>query len=137
MQTGLIKNWLGNPLEIGPMYPFVGLEMVFFVVSFALAILYQIADGTHLEKGDRVQAADVRCRGAFHILAHRPREQLRALGSQLGGAAALLYRDEGARHQPWLAIGPRHAAQRLACGGHQALLEGKAVKIALLPHLQH
>ena len=42
MQTGLIENWLGNPLEIGPMYPFVGLEMVLFVVSFALAILYTI-----------------------------------------------------------------------------------------------
>ncbi len=42
MQTGLIENWLGNPLEIGPMYPFVGLEMALFVVSFALAILYTI-----------------------------------------------------------------------------------------------
>ncbi len=42
MQTGLIENWLGNPLEIGPMYPFVGLEIALFVVSFALTIVYMI-----------------------------------------------------------------------------------------------
>jgi hypothetical protein len=42
MQTGLIENWTGNPLEIGPMYPFVGMEMVLFGVCFALSILYTI-----------------------------------------------------------------------------------------------
>jgi len=42
MQTGLIENWTGNPLEIGPMYPFVGMEIVLFVVCFAVAILYTI-----------------------------------------------------------------------------------------------
>ncbi len=42
MQTGLIENWTGNPLDIGPMYPFVGMEMALFVVCAALAIVYTV-----------------------------------------------------------------------------------------------
>ncbi len=42
MQTGLIENWTGNPLDIGPMYPFVGMEMALFVVCAALVIVYTV-----------------------------------------------------------------------------------------------
>ena len=42
MQTGLIENWTENPLEIGPMYPFVGVEMALFAMSFALVVLYML-----------------------------------------------------------------------------------------------
>jgi hypothetical protein len=34
--TGTIDSWAVNPLEVGPMYPWVGLEVVLFLVSLAL-----------------------------------------------------------------------------------------------------
>lgn len=42
MQTGLIENWTGNPLAIGPMYPFVGMEILLYVVCFAVSIVYTV-----------------------------------------------------------------------------------------------
>ena len=42
MQTGLIDNWMGNPADIGPMYPLVDFEVPFFFVCLTLWILYTI-----------------------------------------------------------------------------------------------
>lgn len=42
MQTGLIKNWLGNPAEVGPVYPFVGFEVALALTCFILWILYTV-----------------------------------------------------------------------------------------------
>jgi len=39
MQTGLVESWAGNPLEIGPIYPFVGWE----VFLFAICVIYWLA----------------------------------------------------------------------------------------------
>ena len=42
MQTGLVESWNGNPAELGPLYPFVGAEMILFIVCFALWVTYTI-----------------------------------------------------------------------------------------------
>tara|TARA_Y100000588_G_C13731466_1_gene701613 strand:+ start:177 stop:485 length:309 start_codon:yes stop_codon:yes gene_type:complete len=42
MKTGMIENWAGNPVEIGPIYPFVGYEVHLFLICFALWVVYTI-----------------------------------------------------------------------------------------------
>ena len=42
MRTGLVESWGGNPMELGPLYPFVGSEMFLFIVCFALWVAYTI-----------------------------------------------------------------------------------------------
>lgn len=42
MRTGLIETWVGNPADVGPMYPFVGSEVPLFVVCVVLWIAYTI-----------------------------------------------------------------------------------------------
>ncbi|MCE2437917.1 MAG: hypothetical protein J4F39_00665 [Candidatus Latescibacteria bacterium] len=42
MRTGLIDTWVGNPADVGPMYPFVGYEVPLFVVCIVLWIAYTI-----------------------------------------------------------------------------------------------
>jgi hypothetical protein len=42
MKTGLIENWTGNPMEVGPMYPFVGYEVHLFLICVVLWIVYTI-----------------------------------------------------------------------------------------------
>jgi hypothetical protein len=42
MKTGLIENWTGNPVEIGPIYPLVGFEVHLFVVCLILWIAYTV-----------------------------------------------------------------------------------------------
>ncbi len=79
MRTGLIESWTGNPLEIGPMYPLVGLEMLLFVISFALAIIYTIwqlrLEARTYEKETRALGTDAELRstiiaGAPHCYDH-------------------------------------------------------------------
>ncbi|MDC0935157.1 hypothetical protein OAS39_02640 [Pirellulales bacterium] len=40
--TGEVESWAGNPLDIGPMYPFVGWEMPLFVVCVILCVAMTI-----------------------------------------------------------------------------------------------
>ena len=42
MRTGLIDNWIGNPADIGPMYPLVDFEVPLFLVCFVLWVLYTV-----------------------------------------------------------------------------------------------
>ena len=42
VNTGLIESWSSNPTEIGPMYPFVGFEVVWFVISLILWVAYTL-----------------------------------------------------------------------------------------------
>ena len=42
MKTGKITSWAGNPLDIGPLYPFVGWEMPLFLLCFALWVAYTV-----------------------------------------------------------------------------------------------
>ena len=42
MHTGLVESWGGNPMELGPLYPFVGAEMFLFIICFALWVVYTI-----------------------------------------------------------------------------------------------
>lgn len=37
-----ITNWTGNMLEVGPIYPFVGTEVVLWIVGVALWILWHV-----------------------------------------------------------------------------------------------
>jgi hypothetical protein len=42
MNTGLVESWNGNPVETGPLYPFVGWEIPLFLLCFALWVGYTI-----------------------------------------------------------------------------------------------
>lgn len=42
MNTGLVESWNGNPLDMGPLYPFVGMEIPLFLVCFLLWIVYTV-----------------------------------------------------------------------------------------------
>ena len=42
MRTGLVESWGGNPLDMGPIYPFVGAEGLLFVVCVVLWIVYMV-----------------------------------------------------------------------------------------------
>ena len=42
MHTGLVESWGGNPMELGPLYPFVGSEMILFIICFAMWVTYTI-----------------------------------------------------------------------------------------------
>jgi hypothetical protein len=41
-RTGIIERWGGNPLEMGPLYPFAGYEWLMFAVCVGLWILWTI-----------------------------------------------------------------------------------------------
>ena len=42
MSTASFENWAGNILDIGPMYPFVGTEVLLWIVGLALWIIWHI-----------------------------------------------------------------------------------------------
>ncbi len=42
MQTGLVPSWNVDPMELGPLYPFVGSEMILFVVCVALWVAFTV-----------------------------------------------------------------------------------------------
>lgn len=42
MTTGNIASWGGNISEIGPLYPFVGSEVLLFLVGMALWIIWHV-----------------------------------------------------------------------------------------------
>lgn len=42
MQTGNVSDWQGNMLDIGPLYPFVGTEMIWLIVCVAGWILWHV-----------------------------------------------------------------------------------------------
>lgn len=43
MSTGSIENWFGNMAELGPLYPFVGTEFLWFWVGVVFWIAWQIS----------------------------------------------------------------------------------------------
>lgn len=64
MATGQVESWAGNISDIGPLYPFVGSEVFWFIVGFALWILWhvlQIAQEkrTHREEVQRFGKREV------------------------------------------------------------------------------
>jgi hypothetical protein len=42
MKTGLVESWAKNPSEMGPLYPFVGLEIPLFLICFVVWVLYTV-----------------------------------------------------------------------------------------------
>ncbi len=42
MATGNIENWAGTITDIGPMYPFVGTEMLWFILGLVFWIWWHI-----------------------------------------------------------------------------------------------
>ena len=42
MSTGMIENWGGTIADIGPMYPFVGSEMLLTLVGIAFWIAFHV-----------------------------------------------------------------------------------------------
>lgn len=42
MSTGMVENWTGDILQIGPLYPFVGSEMILVIVGVVCWIGWHI-----------------------------------------------------------------------------------------------
>lgn len=42
MSTGNFENWAGTITDIGPMYPFVGTEMIWFLAGLAFWIWWHV-----------------------------------------------------------------------------------------------
>ncbi len=42
MSTGSFENWAGTITDIGPMYPFVGTEMLWFILGLVFWIWWHI-----------------------------------------------------------------------------------------------
>ncbi len=40
--TGPVTTWQGNPLELGPLYPLLGAEMLMFGVSAAICVSFLV-----------------------------------------------------------------------------------------------
>ena len=40
--TGPVENWNNNPTEVGPLYPFVGWEMLMVVVCLAFFLAFMV-----------------------------------------------------------------------------------------------
>jgi len=61
--TGQIESWVENPLNIGPLYPFVGWEVTLFVLCFALCAAFTIWKIVHEKKQHDAEAQDLRQSG--------------------------------------------------------------------------
>lgn len=68
MSTGSFESWTGNVLDIGPLYPFVGTEMVWFILCFGFWLVWHVLqwrmedsnykdDLRVLAKGDNMERA--------------------------------------------------------------------------------
>lgn len=44
MQTGNFENFAGNLLEVGPLYPFVGTEMLMFVAAVIFWLWWHVSE---------------------------------------------------------------------------------------------
>ena len=42
LSTGNVETWQGNPLELGPLYPFVGAEAIMFVASLTVFVAFLV-----------------------------------------------------------------------------------------------
>lgn len=42
MSTAHFQNWAGNIMDIGPIYPFVGSEFLWFLVVFVVWIVWHV-----------------------------------------------------------------------------------------------
>ena len=42
MKTGLVESWAENPMEWGPIYPFVSYEIPLFAVCLVIWVLYTV-----------------------------------------------------------------------------------------------
>jgi len=64
MATGQVESWAGNISEIGPIYPFVGTEVLWFIVGLGLWILWHVLQiafekRTHREELERYGKPEV------------------------------------------------------------------------------
>ena len=42
MKTSMVESWTGNPAEMGPLYPFVGYKVPFFLLCVLLWVGYTV-----------------------------------------------------------------------------------------------
>ena len=61
MRTGLIQDWVTNPTEIGPMYPFVGWELPMYgvcVLGWLLFTVWQLRAESREYRDEQVRLSD-------------------------------------------------------------------------------
>ena len=61
--TGLIESWSGNPQEVGPLYPFVGWEVLMYAVCVVLCIGFFVWKLVTETAGYEKRAAELRSNG--------------------------------------------------------------------------
>ena len=42
MNTSMVESWTGNPADMGPLYPFVGHEVPFFLLCVLFWVVYTV-----------------------------------------------------------------------------------------------
>ena len=57
MSTGYFENWAGTITDIGPMYPFVGTEMLWFILGLVFWIWWHIVQ---TKRENKTYAEEVR-----------------------------------------------------------------------------
>jgi hypothetical protein len=57
MSTGSFENWAGNIMDIGPIYPFVGSEMFWFILGLVFWIWWHIVQ---TKRENRTYAEEVK-----------------------------------------------------------------------------
>jgi cytoskeletal protein RodZ len=50
MSTGSFENWAGTITDIGPLYPFVGTEVLWFILGLAFWIWWQVVQAKRENK---------------------------------------------------------------------------------------
>jgi hypothetical protein len=63
MSTGSFENWAGTITDIGPLYPFVGSEMLWFILALVFWIWWHVVqtkreNKTYAEEAKRFGGAD-------------------------------------------------------------------------------
>ena len=75
--TGQVETWAGNPLDIGPMYPFVGWEIPMFIVCVAVCVAMTIWKIVHEHNQHTSEARKLRQTGnGARILGLEPSENV-------------------------------------------------------------
>ncbi len=51
MTTGNFTDWAGAIVDIGPIYPFVGLEALFWILGMAFWVYWQVCQSVQERRG--------------------------------------------------------------------------------------
>lgn len=50
INTGMVESWAGNIADVGPIYPFVGTEVLWWIIGLVLWIAWHVWQTRHETK---------------------------------------------------------------------------------------